>query len=253
MSETKIYPPPPGFAARALINAAKYASMYRDSVANTEAFWANQARERLTWSKPFTQIKDTSFDAKDLHVRWFADGELNVSVNCLDRHLAKRPEQTAILWEPDDPHGATRLLSYRELHESVCKFGNALKRLGVKKGDRVTIYMPMIPETAIAMLACARIGAVHSVVFGGFSPEALKGRIEDCASRVVITADEGVRGGKKIPLKANVDEALKYLRGTKIEHVVVVKHTGGDIAWRAATSGTRTCKTARPIFARPRR
>jgi acetyl-CoA synthetase len=231
MSETKIYPPPPGFAARALINASTYASMYRESITDTEAFWAKQARERLTWSKPFTLVKDTSFDAKDLHVRWFADGELNVSVNCLDRHLAKRPEQTAILWEPDDPNESPRLLSYRELHESVCKFSNALKRLGVKKGDRVTIYMPMIPETAIAMLACARIGAIHSVVFGGFSPEALKGRIEDCASRVVITADEGVRGGKKIPLKANVDEALKNVRGTKIEHVVVVKHTGGNVAW----------------------
>jgi acetyl-CoA synthetase len=231
MSETKIYPPPPRFAARALINASTYASMYRESVTNTEAFWAKQARERLTWSKPFTQVKDTSFDANDLHVRWFADGELNVSVNCLDRHLAKRPEQTAILWEPDDPNGSPRLISYRELHENVCKFSNALKRLGVKKGDRVTIYMPMIPETAVAMLACARIGAIHSVVFGGFSPEALKGRIEDCASRVVITADEGVRGGKKIPLKSNVDEALAKVRGTTIEHVVVVKHTGGDVAW----------------------
>ncbi|HSC15071.1 MAG TPA: acetate--CoA ligase [Gammaproteobacteria bacterium] len=231
MSETKIYPPPPAFAARALINASSYASMYRESITNMEAFWAKQARERLTWSKPFTQVKDTSFDAKNLHVRWFADGELNVSVNCLDRHLAKRAEQTAILWEPDDPNGSPRLISYRELHENVCKLSNALKRLGVTKGDRVTIYMPMIPETAVAMLACARIGAIHSVVFGGFSPEALKGRIEDCASRVVITADEGVRGGKKIPLKANVDEALGKVRGTTIEHVVVVKHTGADVAW----------------------
>src|SRR5688572_262835 len=234
MSETKIYPPPPGFAARALINASTYASMYRESITNMETFWAKQARERLTWSKPFTQVKDTSFDAKDLHVRWFADGELNVSVNCLDRHLAKRPEQTAILWEPDDPHGTPRLLSYRELHERVCKFANALKRLGVKKGDRVTIYMPMIPHTVVAMLACARIGAIHSVVFGGFSPEALKGRIEDCGSRVVITADEGVRGGKKIPLKANVDEALASLKGPPVEHVVVVKHTGGAIKWNAS-------------------
>ena len=231
MSEIKKYPPPPEFAARALIDASTYATMYRESVESTEAFWAKQARERLTWIKPFTFVKDTSFDAKDLHVRWFADGELNVSANCLDRHLAKRAEQTAILWEPDDPNAETRLLSYRELHEAVCKFANALKRLGVKKGDRVTIYMPMIPETAIAMLACARIGAVHSVVFGGFSPEALKGRIEDCASRVVVTADEGVRGGKKIPLKANVDEALQGVRGTKVEHVVVVEHTGGKIAW----------------------
>ncbi|HEY3518822.1 MAG TPA: acetate--CoA ligase [Gammaproteobacteria bacterium] len=213
------------------MNASTYTAMYRQSVTDTEGFWAKQARERLTWSKPFTQVKDTSFDANDLHVRWFADGELNVSVNCLDRHLARRPDQTAILWEPDDPNGSPRLLSYRELHERVCKFANALKRLGVKKGDRVTIYMPMIPHTAVAMLACARIGAIHSVVFGGFSPEALKGRIEDCASRIVITADEGVRGGKKIPLKANVDEALQNLKGPPVEHVVVVRHTGGEINW----------------------
>ena len=231
MSETKIYPPPPGFAARALIDAKTYESMYRESVTDPEGFWGKQARERLTWIKPFTQVKDTSFDVNDLHVRWFADGVLNIAANCLDRHLAKRPEQTAILWEPDDPNGTPRLLSYRELHERVCKFANALKRLGVKKGDRVTIYMPMIPHTAIAMLACARIGAIHSVVFGGFSPEALKGRIEDCASRIVITADEGVRGGKKVPLKANVDEALAGLKGPPVEHVVVVKHTGGAIKW----------------------
>ena len=231
MSEEKIYPPPPGFAARALVNAATYDTMYRDSVENTEAFWAKQARERLTWTKPFTQVKDTSFDANDLHVRWFADGQLNVSVNCLDRHLAKRADQTAILWEPDDPNEPHRMLSYRELHERVCRFANALKRLGVQKGDRVTIYMPMIPQTVTAMLACARIGAVHSVVFGGFSPEALKGRIEDCGSKVVITADEGVRGGKKIPLKANVDEALAGLKGTKVDAVVVVRRTGGKINW----------------------
>jgi acetyl-CoA synthetase len=231
MSESKVYPPPPHFAARARVNASAYAAMYGESVANPEAFWGKQARERLTWIKPFTKVKDTSFDAKDLHVRWFADGELNVAVNCLDRHLAKRPEQTAILWEPDDPSASSQLISYRELHERVCKFANALKRLGVKKGDRVTIYMPMIPQTAVAMLACARIGAIHSVVFGGFSPEALKGRIEDCGSRVVVTADEGVRGGKKIPLKANVDEALRNLKGAPVEHVVVVKHTGGAVAW----------------------
>ena len=231
MSEEKIYPPPPAFAARALVNAATYDTMYRDSVENTEAFWAKQARERLTWIKPFTQVKDTSFDANDLHVRWFADGQLNVSANCLDRHLQKRPDQTAILWEPDDPNEPHRMLSYRELHERVCRFANALKRLGVQKGDRVTIYMPMIPQTVTAMLACARIGAVHSVVFGGFSPEALKGRIEDCGSKVVITADEGVRGGKKIPLKANVDEAIAGLKGTKVDAVVVVRRTGGKINW----------------------
>jgi acetyl-CoA synthetase len=234
MNESKVYFPPPHFAERALVDASTYATMYRDSVANPAEFWGKQARERLTWIKPFTEVKDTSFDARDLHVRWFADGELNVSVNCLDRHLAKRAEQTAILWEPDDPKASRQLISYRELHEHVCRFANALKRLGVHKGDRVTIYMPMIPQTVVAMLACARIGAIHSVVFGGFSPEALKGRIEDCGSRVVITADEGVRGGKKIPLKANVDEALRHLKGPPVEHVVVVRHTGAPIEWTQA-------------------
>jgi acetyl-CoA synthetase len=231
MSEEKVYSPPAAFAARAWVDAGRYEAMYRESVTNTEEFWAKQARERLEWIKPFTQVKDTSFAAHDLHVRWFADGELNVAANCLDRHLATRAEQTAILWEPDDPNGEVRAISYRELHERVCRFANALKRLNVRKGDRVTIYMPMIPETVVAMLACARIGAVHSVVFGGFSPEALKGRIEDCASRVVITADEGVRGGKHIPLKANVDEAVAGVHGMKVEHVVVVKRTGANVAW----------------------
>jgi acetyl-CoA synthetase len=231
MSEEKLYPVPKAAAARAWIDQAKYESLYKESIANPEAFWAKQARERLMWMQPFKQVKDTSFDASDLHVRWFADGKLNVSANCLDRHLATRADQTAILWEPDDPASEVRLLSYRELHEHVCRFANALKRLGVAKGDRVTIYMPMIPETVISMLACARIGAVHSVVFGGFSPEALKGRIEDCASRVLITADEGIRGGKKIALKANVDEALAGVKGVKIDAVVVVKRTGGEIDW----------------------
>jgi acetyl-CoA synthetase len=232
MTGEKIYPVPPGVAKRAWIDKAKYDAMYRESLADPNAFWKKHALERLTWSKPFTQVKDTSFDARDLHVRWFADGELNVAANCLDRHLAKRADQTAILWEPDDPNGEPRLISYRELHEDVCRLANGLKHLGVAKGDRVTIYMPMIPETVVAMLACARIGAVHSLVFGGFSPEALKGRIEDCDSRVVITADEGLRGGKKIPLKANVDEALRAVRGTTIDAVVVVQRTGGKIEWR---------------------
>ncbi|HEX5047077.1 MAG TPA: acetate--CoA ligase [Gammaproteobacteria bacterium] len=231
MSEEKVYPVPKALAARAWIDQAKYEALYKESIADSEAFWAKQARERLVWMQPFKQVKDTSFDANDLHVRWFADGKLNVAANCLDRHLATRADQTAILWEPDDPNGEVRLLSYRELHEQVCRLANALKRLGVAKGDRVTIYMPMIPETVVAMLACARIGAVHSVVFGGFSPEALKGRIEDCASRVVVTADEGVRGGKKVPLKANVDEALSAVKGVKTDAVVVVKRTGGNIGW----------------------
>jgi acetyl-CoA synthetase len=233
MSDDKIYPVPKALAPRPWIDQAKYESVYKESIADPQAFWAKQARERLTWMQPFSQVRDTSFDAGDLHVRWFADGKLNVAANCLDRHLAARADQTAILWEPDDPNDDVRLISYRELHESVCRMANALKRLQVAKGDRVTIYMPMIPETVVAMLACARIGAVHSVVFGGFSPEALKGRIEDCASRVVITADEGVRGGRKIPLKANVDEALRAVKGVKTDAVVVVKRTGGKIDWTA--------------------
>jgi len=233
MSDEKVYAVPEASAARAWIDNRRYESLYRESLESPEAFWAKQARDRLDWIAPFSQVKDTSFDAKDLHVRWFADGKLNVSANCLDRHLAKRAEQTAILWEPDDPNEAGRKISYRELHDSVCRFANALKKLGVAKGDRVTIYMPMIPETVVAMLACARIGAIHSVVFGGFSPEALKGRIEDCASRVVITADEGLRGGKKIPLKANVDEAVAGLSTTKVDAVVVVRRTSGAVAWKA--------------------
>jgi acetyl-CoA synthetase len=230
MSDEKTYPVPPALAERAWIDAASYESMYRASIDDPEGFWTKQA-ERLDWLRPFTQVKDVSFAVEDLHVRWFADGELNVAANCLDRHLAKRAEQTAILWEPDDPAADARMISYRQLHASVCRLANALKRLGVQKGDRVTIYMPMIPETVVAMLACARIGAVHSVVFGGFSPEALKGRIEDCDSRIVITADEGVRGGKKIPLKANVDEAIEGLRKTTVDSVVIVRRTGGAIDW----------------------
>jgi acetyl-CoA synthetase len=204
--------------------------MYAESVRDPEAFWREQAK-RLVWIEPPKQVRDVSYDIKDFRIRWFADGVLNVAANCLDRHLAARAAQTAILWEPDDPNEAGRSISYRELHEQVCRFANALRILGVAKGDRVTIYMPMIPETVVAMLACARIGAIHSVVFGGFSPHALIGRIEDCESRIVITADEGVRGGKKIPLKANVDEAVAGVAGTKIDTVVVVKRTGGKINW----------------------
>ncbi len=231
MNDEKVYAVPKTAAARAWIDNARYESLYRESLESPEAFWAKQARERLDWIKPFTQVKDTSFAAPDLHVRWFSDGKLNVAANCIDRHLAKRAAQTAILWEPDDPNADVRTLTYSDLHEQVCRFANALKKLKVAKGDRVTIYMPMIPETIVAMLACARIGAIHSVVFGGFSPEALKGRIEDCASRIVITADEGVRGGKKIPLKANVDEAIAGLKTTKVDVVVVVRRTGAKIVW----------------------
>ena len=205
-----LHPVPEAFAARAVVKAADYRASYEESIRDPEGFWAKVAK-RIDWYRFPTRIKDVSFDPEDFRIRWYEDGELNVSVNCLDRQLAKRADKTALLFEGDDP-AVSRRVSYRELYEEVCRFGNALRRLGVKKGDRVTIYMPMIPEAAVAMLACARVGAVHSVVFGGFSPESLAGRIADCASTLVITADEGVRGGRKIPLKANVDAAIAVAR-----------------------------------------
>jgi acetyl-CoA synthetase len=229
MSETKIYPVPTALAKSAWADRAIYQSRYEASIDDPEDFWREEAR-RIDWIEPFTEVKDTSFDEKDLHIRWFADGKLNASTNCLDRHLAANAERTAIVWESDDGE-RTEKISYAALHEQTCRLANALKSLGAKKGDRITIYMPMIPETVVAMLACARIGAIHSVVFGGFSPEALRGRIEDCDSNLVITADEGLRGGKKIPLKANVDEALEHVEGTEVSSVVVVKRTGGNITW----------------------
>ena len=193
-----------------------------------EAFWREQAG-RLDWTRPPTEISDVSFEAGDLHVRWYADGELNVCHNCVDRHLAERGDQTAIIWQGDEPE-QVRHISYRELHQRVGRFANALKKLGVDKGDRVTLYLPMIPEAAVAMLACARIGAMHSVVFAGFSPEALAGRIDDCGSKLVITADEGVRGGKRIPLKANTDQALTQLGdASPVTATLVVQRTGGDV------------------------
>jgi len=184
----------------------------------------------VDWSRPFTKIKDVSYAADDLHIRWYEDGELNVCHNCVDRHLDDKGDQPAIVWEGDDPSVAATL-TYRQLYERVCRFANVLKSLGVSKGDRVTLYMPMIPEAAVAMLACARIGAVHSVVFGGFSPDALAGRIVDCDSNVIITADEGLRGGRKVPLKANVDAAAAKPGVTTLEKVLVVRNTGGDVAW----------------------
>jgi acetyl-CoA synthetase len=226
--EQKIYPVPADFDA--LVDKSKYEAMYAESIKDPEAFWAEQARQRLDWMKPFTKVKDCSFAKDDLHIRWFEDGTLNVSANCLDRHLAERGDQTAIIWEGDDPDTSLKI-SYRELHEKVCRLANALREQGVGKGDRITLYLPMIPEAAVAMLACARIGAIHSVVFGGFSPGALADRIVDCEASVVITADESVRGGKKVPLKANVDKALSQERVTTIEKVIVVKRTGGDIDW----------------------
>jgi len=224
------HPVPAAFAARANVKSADYEAMYRESVRDPAGFWARIAK-RIDWMRFPQKIKDTSFDPDDFRIRWFEDGELNVSVSCLDRQLAKRGDKVALLFEGDDP-GVSRKITYRELYEQVCRFGNALRAAGVKKGDRVTIYMPMIPEAAIAMLACARVGAIHSVVFGGFSPESLAGRIHDCESSVVITADEGLRGGKRIPLKANVDAAIASHR-LPVKRVVVVRRTGADVNWVA--------------------
>ena len=222
------HPVPEIFAREARVKAADYDAMYKESLRDPEGFWARIAK-RIDWMRFPTRIKDVSFDPANFRVRWFEDGELNVSVNCLDRHLATRGDKTALLFEGDDP-GSSRAISYRELQAEVCRLGSALRAAGVAKGDRVTIYMPMIPEAAIAMLACARVGAVHSVVFGGFSPESLAGRIQDCESTLVITADEGVRGNKTIPLKANVDAAIAS-RGLKVRNVIVVRRTGARINW----------------------
>ena len=225
----EIYPVPDAVKKRALIDEAQYESMYARSIEDNEGFWAEQA-QRIDWIKPFTKVKDVSFAKDDLHIRWFYDGSLNVCYNCVDRHLDSKGDDVAIIWEGDDP-GKDLKITYAELHERVCRFANSLKALGTKKGDRVTIYMPMIPEAAVAMLACARIGAVHSVVFGGFSPDALAGRIQDCESNIVITADEGRRGGKRVPLKANVDEAAANPDVTTLEKVLVVRNTGADVGW----------------------
>lgn len=226
--EPEIYPVPDALAARAHMNRAAYEAARTAARQAPDAFWAEQAA-RLDWMQAPTQIKDVSFSKEDFRIRWFADGALNVSANCIDRHLPHRASETAILWEGDDP-ADSRAISYGELHAEVCRMANVLKRRGVAKGDRVTIYLPMIPEAAYAMLACARIGAVHSVVFGGFSPDSLCGRIEDCGSTLVITADEGLRGGKTVPLKANVDAALEKV---SVDAVLVVRRTGADVPMKA--------------------
>jgi acetyl-CoA synthetase len=226
MSEEVIHLVPREWAQNALIDAEGYAQKYRFSVEDPDGFWRGEA-QRIDWIKPFGQVKETSFDEATFGIKWFADGTLNLSANCLDRHLAARGDQTAIIWEPDDPNVPGRTLTYRELHEATCKFANLLKAEGVRRGDRVTIYLPMVPEAPVAMLACARIGAIHSVVFAGFSPEALGSRIEDCDSDVVITADEGLRGGKRIPLKANVDAACAS--HGKVRRVIVLQRTGAEV------------------------
>ncbi|MGB8313728.1 MAG: acetate--CoA ligase, partial [Aestuariivirga sp.] len=224
-----VYPVPASWKKRAFINEAGYKSMYADSVKNPDKFWAKQAK-RLDWFKAPTKIKNTSFAYENVSIKWFEDGVLNVSYNCIDRHLKKRANQTAIIWEGDNPYDDKKI-TFAELHAQVCRMANVMKRHGVKKGDRVTIYMPMIPEAAYAMLACTRIGAVHSIVFGGFSPDSLAGRINDCNSKFVITADEGVRAGKKIPLKVNTDEALKKCAGN--EKVLVIRRTGAAVPFDA--------------------
>jgi len=228
--KTHIYPVPAAFAKNANLTPKTYRDMYARSLADPEEFWAEQGK-RLDWITPYTQVKDVSWDKTDLHISWYGDGVLNVSENCIDRHLATHGDKAAIIWEGDDPSESITL-SYHELHREVCRFANVMKKLGVKKGDRVTIYMPMILEAAYAMLACARIGAVHSVVFGGFSPDALAGRIVDCDSTFIITADEGLRGTKKVPLKANCDAACDIAKKNGksiVKTVLTVRRTGGDV------------------------
>ncbi|MCU0955394.1 MAG: acetate--CoA ligase [Hyphomicrobium sp.] len=228
MSE-KVYPVKADWAKNAWIDEAKYQELYKRSVSDPEGFWG-EAGKRLDWIKPYTRVKNTSFDPANVSIKWFEDGTLNVSANCTDRHLATRGDQVAIIWESDDPN-LDQQITYRQLHEQVCRFANVLKAHGVKKGDRVTIYLPMIPEAAYAMLACARVGAIHSIVFGGFSPDSLKNRVDDAESRVVITADESMRGGKCVPLKKNADIALEGAHPDT--RLLVVRRTGNPINWVA--------------------
>jgi len=227
MSESQVFPVPADVAASAHCNNDQYLEMYARSVEDPEGFWGEHGK-RIDWIKPYSKVKDINYNAPDVSIKWFEDGTLNASANCLDRHLATRGDQTAIIWEGDDPNDS-KTLTYAELHEQVCRFANAMKNRGIKRGDVVTIYMPMIPEAAVAMLACTRIGAIHSIVFGGFSPDALAGRIQDCNSNCVVTADEGVRGGRPVPLKVNTDKALENCPG--VETVFVVTRTKADINW----------------------
>ncbi|WP_312241168.1 acetate--CoA ligase [Pantoea sp.] len=229
MSQIHKHPVPAAIAENALINAAQYQSMYQQSVQDPDAFWGEQGKI-LDWIKPFSKVKNSSFAPGQVSIRWYEDGTLNLAANCLDRHLHERGDHPAIIWEGDDA-SESKTLTFRDLHRDVCRFANVLKDLGVNKGDVVAIYMPMVPEAAVAMLACARIGAVHSVIFGGFSPEAVAGRVVDSSARLIVTADEGIRAGRTIPLKKNVDDALKNPAVTSVQQVVVLKRTGNDIAW----------------------
>ena len=222
-----LYKPSNKIVENAHINKLKYEEMYKESISNPIKFWSEHGK-RINWIKNYEKVRDFSYDQKNLYIKWFEDGTLNASYNCIDRHLKNNGNKTAIIWEGDNPD-EQKSITYNELYKNVCKFANVLKKLGAKKGDRITIYMPMIPEAAYAMLACTRIGAIHSVVFGGFSPEALAGRIEDCNSNLIITADEGIRGGKTIPLKQNTDEALK--KASSCKKCLVIKRTNGDINW----------------------
>ncbi|HEY8596423.1 MAG TPA: acetate--CoA ligase [Devosiaceae bacterium] len=253
MSTDQVFKPSADAVARTYVTAERYEEMYRQSITDPDAFWAEQAK-RIDWIKPPTKIKNTTFEYPDVSIKWYEDGVLNISANCIDRHLPQRESQTAIIWEGDDPNRSEHI-TYGQLLDRVSRFANVLKSLGVRKGDRVTIYLPMIPEAAYAMLACARIGAVHSVVFAGFSPDALAGRINDCDSRVVITADEGRRGGKTVPLKRNVDQALMNAPG--VDKVLVVENTGGqidmkgsrDVWWHEAAAGVDSFCEPEPMNA----
>ena len=227
MSDNKIFKVSSDWSSNSLVNKEKYDQWYKDSISNNESFWDEHGK-RIDWIKPYTKIKNVNYHEENFSIKWYEDGSLNASSNCIDRHLKERGDQTAIIWEGDDPKDSKNI-TYKELHEQVCRFANGLKSLGAKKGDRITIYMPMIPEAAYAMLACTRIGAIHSVVFGGFSPDALAGRISDCESDIVITADEGIRGNKLIPLKSNTDAAIDI--ANNVRHCVVVKRTGNKVNW----------------------
>ena len=227
MSGSSLYKPSSSIIEKSHVNRETYEKMYEESINDPSLFWKKHGK-RIDWIKPYSKVSDVSYNKEDFHIKWFEDGTLNASFNCLDRHLKSKGNSVAILWEGDDP-SESKKITYNELYKDVCKFANVLKKAGAKKGDRITIYMPMIPEATIAMLACTRIGAIHSVVFGGFSPDALAGRIEDCNSSIIITADEGIRGGKKIPLKSNTDEAIS--KATMCKTTIVVKRTGGDINW----------------------